>query len=223
MFWAAASVEGGDSEGNEVRRFDELREDLDAVEGGVGGVVDHAPVVVGERTKRASSIPWLSVGPAGKITRSEISESVGNVLGVVGRGQPVDDLGGLEGDGAIHALPVEVEDGRFELFERELSGQRVEAQAGDVVERSELLQLGRRRPACRTWVTGGLPVIAYRLGFSIVISPPASITPERNSMDEMWPSPMARRLMTNRRSPASRPDLIGSRHDRRIAEGGRFD
>ena len=36
----------------------------------------------------------------------------------------------------------------------------------------------------------------------MTIPPPASIIPERNVMDEMWPSPVARRLMMTRSEPS---------------------
>ena len=50
-----------------------------------------------------------------------------------------------------------------------------------------------------------------------------SITPVRNSIDEMCPSPTARRLITNLRSPAASPGLIGGQHQRRIEQRGPFD
>ena len=46
--------------------------------------------------------------------------------------------------------------------------------------------------------------------------------PVRNVMEEMWPSPVARRLRTKRNAPAGRPGLIGVRDDGRIEQRGRF-
>ena len=63
---------------------------------------------------------------------------------------------------------------------------------------------------------------ARRLGACISIWPPASITPERNSIDEMCPSPMARRLKT-KRCRRSESLLVGRRHDQRIAQRGGLD
>ena len=37
----------------------------------------------------------------------------------------------------------------------------------------------------------------------------ASIVPLRNVIDEIWPSPVARRLSKNRRTPGSNPDWSG--------------
>ena len=54
----------------------------------------------------------------------------------------MNDLGRREGIGPIDALPVEIQDRRFQLLEREAGRQRIEAHSGDVVEHPQLLQLG---------------------------------------------------------------------------------
>ena len=49
------------------------------------------------------------------------------------------------------------------------------------------------------------PAVANGAAASIVTSPAASTTPVRNPIDERWPSPMPRTLITNRRLPAAAP------------------
>ena len=46
--------------------------------------------------------------------------------------------------------------------------------------------------------------------------------PVRNSIDEMCPSPVARRLMMKRRPPGGHAALVRVRHDRGIEDGGGF-
>ena len=53
----------------------------------------------------------------------------------------MDDPGRLIGHGPVDATSVQVRDGRLELRERELGRQRIEHQAGDLVEHAQLLQL----------------------------------------------------------------------------------
>ena len=66
-----AAVEREDAEGEEVVRLDELRQDDAAVVGGVGGVVRRRePSSSTKRTKRASSMPLLSLAETGKMMRS---------------------------------------------------------------------------------------------------------------------------------------------------------
>ena len=48
-------------------------------------------------------------------------------------------------------------------------------------------------------------------------------TPVRNSIDEMWPSPTARRLITKRVSPARQAALVGVGDDGRVEQGGAFE
>ena len=51
--------------------------------------------------------------------------------------------------------------------------------------------------------------VTNRVGASIRTRPSASMTPERKVIDEMCPSPVARRLRMNRREPSGRPDWSG--------------
>ena len=48
-----------------------------------------------------------------------------------------------------------------------------------------------------------------RVGSSMRIRFAASITPERKVIEEICPSPVARRLRMNRRDPSGRPDWSG--------------
>ena len=49
------------------------------------------------------------------------------------------------------------------------------------------------------------------------------IVPVRKPIEELWPSPMARTLMTKRISPGVTPRLIGMDHHAGVAECGSLD
>ena len=93
-------------ERDEVGGLEQLRQDLVAVVRGVRGVVGDVSLTVAltvpssstKRTKRASSMPWLSVGPLGNSTRSRHVGRGRERGAVVRRCQPVQDVGGLAGD-----------------------------------------------------------------------------------------------------------------------------
>ncbi len=56
----------------------------------------------------------------------------------------------------------------------------------------------------------------------MLMSPSAEMLPTRNSIEEMCPSPVARRLMMKRRHPSGDPALIGVRDDGGIEQGCGF-
>ena len=112
----------------------------------------------------------------------------------------------------------------LEVAERESLRERIEDGPGDVVARVELDELrakrslvvaGRRRAIARDQARAR----ADRRSPSRL----RSTMPVRNSMDEMCPSPTARRLMTNLRFARAEAGLIGRGHERRIEEGGPLD
>ena len=72
---------------SEVCGLQKLRCDLRAIEGRVGRVVDRSSPSV-KRTNLASSMPWLSAGPAGHKTRSDSALQLIKLDRVVGRGHP---------------------------------------------------------------------------------------------------------------------------------------
>ena len=135
------AVERGDAEGAEVGRLDELRQDLEAVEGGVDRVVEDRAVVVAE-AHETSVFHALALGRAGREDDPLGDLRLSRELDGVVRGRdPVDDPCRLIGHGPVDAMLVQVRDGRLELLEREPGRQRIEHQAGDLVEHAQLIQL----------------------------------------------------------------------------------
>ena len=55
-----------------------------------------------------------------------------------------------------------------------------------------------------------VPVVARAERGATATRPPASIVPVRNPIEERWPSPIARKLMTKRRLPGGTPDWSGA-------------
>ena len=76
-----------------------------------------------------------------------------------------------------------------------------------VVRRLRRLLGGRQQTGCGT--CSNCPASGRRNEL-ISIRPPASMMPERNSIDERCPSPMARRLKTKRCSPGASPSWLGA-------------
>ena len=65
--------------------------------------------------------------------------------------------------------------------------------------------------------------VTNRVGLSTVIALFASTVPERNVIEEICPSPVARRLSTNRRDPFGTSALVGVPDERWIEERRRFE
>ena len=74
---------------------------------------------------------------------------------------------------------------------------------------------------CGLGITCG--AVTNRVGLSILIALFASTVPERNVIDEICPSPVARKLSTNRRDPFGTSALVRVPDERWIEERGRFE
>src|SRR5665811_1573633 len=178
---SGAPVQGGDTEGHEIRGFYELRKDLDPVERGIGGVIDHGSVVMSE-THEAGVFHPVALARSCREYRSFRDLGIRwEGARVVRRCEPVDDFDCLECDGTIHALPVDIPDRRFELLESEMRRQWIEAHARDVIERPQLLQLGRQGlfVVDRGSVTGGHHVPARLVHHDL----PAGVDHARTELD----------------------------------------
>ena len=68
-----------------------------------------------------------------------------------------------------------------------------------------------------------VPAVVNGPGSSIVTAPSSSRTPVRKPIDERWPSPIWRTLITKRSVPGRQAGLVGCRDRRRVAQRGGLD
>ena len=90
------------------------------------------------------------------------------------------------------------------------SWQQVQDDGGDLATVNPRLRAGPRSEPLSWTADGAVPGAADRSGASTQnLAARRRRSPVRNSIEEMWPSPTARRLRTNRVSPGPRPDWSG--------------
>ena len=162
-------------------------------------------------------MPLASVGEEGKMTRSRDALLGGIADLVVGLGQREHPLH----DRLVLVVPRPAlvhgaADGALELFERELVVERAQDLAGKRAVDPQLEQLAEKQGSCRKacWAPVRAPsqtASARPCGCGCS----ASIVPLRNVIDEIWPSPVARRLSKNRRDPSVQARLVGVPDHRR--------
>ena len=75
--------------------------------------------------------------------------------------------------------------------------------------KSFALSRSPRKPAFVMGVSPAMPVVMWPPGSSTTTSPHVSMVPVRNPMEERWPSPMHRVLITKRSIPGASPDWSG--------------
>ena len=187
----------------------QLLADVSSVVGGVGGVVPHRPVVVGE----ADEAGILHARGFGAHRRPQDAFGKRYVLGRTRRRRSARRWPRISDDRPLRATTgSRVRSQRVELFVEVGSGEPSTECVEDVVgvlaaSRSRASSL--RNTAASSSVELTDPTVANRFGASTATPPSASTVPVRNPMDDRCPSPIPRTLITKRRLPAAAPAWSG--------------
>ena len=176
-----------------------------------------------KRTKRASSIPWLSLGAIGTRTRCRQGGPGREGHLVVGGGDPSDPVDRVGRPAAGDELVVQRSQRDVEVGVREPVGKLVEHERG---AQAVVLE-GSQHPVEQIAVVARrAPATADQVGRRARRSGRRHRRRRRRcgTRSQEWcPSPMARRLITNRVSPSPRPRLVWMGHHRGVADGGTLD
>ena len=127
---------------------------------------------------------------------------------VAGRGHPSHPVDECRGVSAGRPLPGQLADGGIELSLAEAPRQQAPQQLRVLAGMAELGKLVLEDAAIAgAWA--GVPGVGERSWLSTLTADSALIVPVLNSMLDRWPSPTARRLITNRSSPGPQPAWSG--------------